>query len=165
MKSSGKRHRLLSDYRICWRSALGNRRSLRTGRLSPARTSETSSSSSAMVRLSVLRCMPSSSAALHWLPRWVRRTSSRYCRLNCRTASSYRMPVECIWVTRLSSSRFTSRPRVSIDCHARRRSVPTIVTVVMDYFGCSQLGESFSSTCSPRTILAFNSSGVMCVVR
>src|SRR5580658_4362691 len=45
------------------------------------------------------------------------------------------MPVECIWVIRLSSSRFTSRPRVSIDCHACRVSVPSFQHGFTVYFG------------------------------
>ena len=56
-------------WRKPWRDALNTGRSLRGGRLSPARTSARFRPSSAMARLSVLRCMPSSSAALHWFPR------------------------------------------------------------------------------------------------
>ena len=50
-------------------TALNTGRSLRGGRLRPARTSASSRPSSAIARLNVLRWMPNSSAALHWLPR------------------------------------------------------------------------------------------------
>ena len=56
-------------------------RSLRGGRLSPARTSARLNPNSAMVRLSVLRCIPNSSAALHWFPRCAISTSRRNCPL------------------------------------------------------------------------------------
>jgi hypothetical protein len=40
-----------------------------------------------MVRLSVLRCMPNSRAALHWLPRFSSSTVTMNRFLNSRTAS------------------------------------------------------------------------------
>jgi hypothetical protein len=46
----------------------GDGRALRGGRLAPSRSWRTSIFSSVMVRLRVLRCMPSSRAARHWLP-------------------------------------------------------------------------------------------------
>ena len=56
----------LSAHRLLVASKTG--RSARGGRLSPLRICSGSSFSSAMVRRSVLRCMLSSRAALHWFP-------------------------------------------------------------------------------------------------
>src|SRR5947209_1546709 len=60
------------------RIVLNTGRSLRGGRLRLARTSARLNPSSAIARLSVFRCIPSSSAALHWLPRFAINTSRRY---------------------------------------------------------------------------------------
>src|SRR5579884_1815125 len=59
----------------CFTSNTG--RSLRGGRLSPRRICAVSISSSARVRLRVLRCIPSSFAALHWFPLWCASTVVR----------------------------------------------------------------------------------------
>jgi hypothetical protein len=62
-------------------------RALRGGRLTPSRSWRTSIFNSVMVRLSVLRCMPSSRAARHWLPRFSSSTVRMNRFLNSRTPS------------------------------------------------------------------------------
>ena len=62
-------------------------RVLRGGRLTPSRSWRTSILSSVMVRLRVLRCMPSSRAARHWLPLFSCSTVRMKRFLNSRTPS------------------------------------------------------------------------------
>src|SRR5690348_10698847 len=78
--------RAAADYRTAFFSSVSGL-SLPTGRRPPSRNGRTSSLSSAMVRLKVLRCMPSSRAALHWFPLFCCNTFMMNRFLNSRTAS------------------------------------------------------------------------------